>query len=140
MPYRIASSLLLLCSSACLADFDGCSDGNTCQLREPGYSGDLRIFCIEAPGLTEPFGVAARDALRANMRGTISVLMASREGWLPVAELSRDDGLNLGLELVRRGLAKVPRECNEAIYRLAETEALNSAVGLWATPSESDAR
>lgn len=140
MAYRIAASVLLLFSSACLADIDGCSDGNTCQLRAPEYSGDLKIFCIEAPGLTEPFGVAARDAMRANMRGTISVLMASREGWLPVAELVRDDGLNLGLELVQLGLAKVPRECNEAIYRLAETEALKSSLGLWAAPPKSDAR
>jgi endonuclease YncB( thermonuclease family) len=74
------------------------------------------------------------------MRGTIRVLMASREGWLPVAELIRDDGLNLGLELVQLGLAKVPRECNEAVYRLAETEALKSSLGLWAAPPESEAR
>lgn len=137
MPYRIAAGLLLLlCSSAGWADFDGCSDGNTCQLREPEYSGDIKVFCIKAPGLDKPFGIAARDALRANMRGTISVLMASREGWTPIAELIRDDGLNLGLELVRRGLAKVPRECNEAIYRLAETEALKSALGFWAAQPE----
>lgn len=137
MPYRIAAGLLLLlCSSACWADFDGCSDGDTCQLREPEYSGDIKIFCIEAPGLDEPFGIAARDVLRANMRGTIRVLMDSREGWLPVAELIRDDGLNLGLELVQLGLAKVPKECTDAIYRLAETEALKSALGLWAAQPE----
>lgn len=138
MPIRFAISLLLLASSACLGDIDGCSDGNTCQLRAPQYSGDVKIFCIKAPELTEPFGIAARDALRANVRGTVRVLMDRFEGWHPVAELIRDDGLNLGLELVQRGLAKVPKECNEVIYRLAETEALKSSLGLWAVPPGSE--
>jgi endonuclease YncB( thermonuclease family) len=138
MPFRFVASLLLLFSSGCLADIDGCSDGNTCQLRAPEYSGDIKIFCVKAPGLTEPFGIAARDALRTNVRGTVRVLMDRLEGRLPVAELIRDDGLNLGLELVQRGLAKVPKECNEVIYRLAETEALKASLGLWAVPPGSE--
>ena len=130
---RIAAiSLLLLGSSTCFADVEGCSDGNTCFLREPEYTGDIKLFCIQAPELNEPFGIEARDALHVEVRGTISVLMVSiGKGWKPIAELIRDDGLNLGLELVRHGLARVPKACNEVVYRLAETEAIKASLGLW---------
>lgn len=132
MAYRIATiSLLLLFYSTCQADIEGCSDGNTCFLRAAEYTGDLKLFCIKAPELNEHLGIKARDALRENVRGTIRVLMDSREGWTPIAELIRDDGQNLGLELVRRGLARVPKRCNEVAYRLAETEAIKSSLGIW---------
>lgn len=55
-------------------------------------------------------------------------------GGQPRVELIRDDGLNLGLELVRRGLAKVSKSCNNFAYGPAEADAIKAALGLWSTP------
>lgn len=133
MAHKLAIAFtLLLCSSAALADVEGCSDGNTCFLRDTVYTGDLKLICVEAPELSQPYGVAARDALRAEVHGTIMVVVANvGSDGKPRVELIRDDGLNLGLELVRRGLAKVSRSCADLAYKPAEADAANAALGLW---------
>lgn len=129
---------LLLFSSASLADVEGCSDGNTCFLRDTVYTGDIKLTCVQAPGVNEPYGIAARDALRAEVHSTIMVVVANvGSDGKPRVELIRDDGLNLGLELVRRGLAKVSKSCNDFAYGPAEADAVKAALGLWSIPPHS---
>jgi endonuclease YncB( thermonuclease family) len=126
---------LLLCSPVCFADVEGCSDGDTCFLRDSVYTGDLKLKCIQAPELNQPYGIAARDALRAEVHSTIMVVVANvGSDGKPRVELIRDDGLNLGLELVRRGLAKVSKSCNDFAYGPAEADAVKAALGLWSIP------
>lgn len=133
MTYKLAAIFsLLLCSSASLADVEGCSDGNTCFLRDSVYTGDIKLTCIQAPELNQPYGIAARDALRAEVHSTLTVLVSNvGSDGKPRVELIRDDGLNLGLELVRQGLAKVSKGCNEFAYGPAEDDAIKAALGLW---------
>jgi len=131
-PRQIAAALpLWVLAQACLADIGSCSDGNTCHLNSPEYTGPVRIFCIQAPSLNEAWGIQARNALRVEVRGTIRVLM-DHVNELPVAELIREDGWNLGLELVRQGLARVtPKFCDDPLYPIAENEARQEGLGIW---------
>lgn len=115
-------------------EITGCHDGDTCRLVSTAYSGNVRIYCIDAPEMDQmPWGAQARDALRAQIRGTIRVIVDDVDRWgRPVAEFIRDDGWNLGLELVRKGYAAVyPRHCDDPDYYAAEDEARKAKVGIW---------
>lgn len=116
-----------------VADIGDCIDGNICFVDEAQYKGQIKLYCTRAPELNEPYGFAARNALRAEVYGTIRVLIdhIDRKG-RPVAELIRDDGLNLGLNLVRLGLAKVDDEgCDDPIYGQTQIEAKRLGLGVW---------
>jgi len=130
---QLAALPLWLLASSSHADIEYCSDGNTCHLTDPAYTGPLNLFCTLAPGLDAQWGAEARDALRMELRGTIRVLMDHvNDRGVPVAELIRDDGLNLGLELVRQGLARVtPKYCDAPLYPMAENEARQERLGIW---------
>ncbi len=53
----------------------------------------------------------------------------------PVVELIRDDGWNLGLELVREGyMAVYPKYCDEPAYFSAEECARAARRGIWSVP------
>jgi hypothetical protein len=65
-------------------------------------------------------------------QGTVRILMDSQDNGVPIAEFIRDDGWNLGLELIRSGMAKVDRRyCDEIGYTAAESEAKEAGLGLW---------
>lgn len=121
---RLALALCLFATttaSACV--IDGCHDGDSCKLRCDDGTLALRLYCIDAPELgQQPWGRIARDALRAEVRGTIRILVddVDRHNRV-VADLVHEDGHNLGLELVRQGHAAVyPKHCDEAGYYAAE--------------------
>ncbi len=136
-PIRVAAPLaaLLIASAAHAAcEIDGCRDGDTCKLRCEETAHDIRLYCIDAPELSQkPWGQRARDALRAEVHGTIRTFIvgADRHDRV-VAELIREDGRNLGLELVREGYAAVyPRYCDEPAYFIAEESARAAMRGIW---------
>jgi len=117
-----------------LGEIAGCHDGDTCRLVSATYTGNVRLYCIDAPEMgQDPWGRLARDALRAEIRGTIRVMVDTVDKWgRPVAELVRDDGRNLGLELVRAGFAAVsPKYCDKPEYYAAEKEARAAKAGIW---------
>jgi endonuclease YncB( thermonuclease family) len=125
----------LATTTACAAsEITGCHDGDTCYLKSETYTGKVRVFCIDAPELDQvPWGAAARDAINAEVRGTITVAIDTFDRWgRPVAELIRDDGRNLGLELVRAGYAAVyPKYCDDPLYYAAEIQARAANAGIW---------
>jgi endonuclease YncB( thermonuclease family) len=129
-------AVLLLTSTTAVADAEitGCHDGDTCRLVSGVYTGDVHLFCVDAPGLGQaPWGVRALDAIQAEVRGTIRVLVDSLDGQSrPVVEFIRDDGWNLGLELVRAGYAAVhPERCDEPEYHAVQEDARLAKVGIW---------
>lgn len=129
--------LCLSTAQACAGGVGDCPDGQTCLLTSEAYSGPVRLYCISAPALTEPYGIKAREQLRSEVRGTIRVLMDSQDGGIPIAEFIRDDGFNLGLEMIAKGLAKVDRVvCDEMEYIQAEQIAQENSLGLWSRPGE----
>jgi len=112
--------LLCLFSSNLFADIDGCSDGNTCYLRSETYTGNIKLFCVQSPALNEAGGHDAHVFLTKLIKGTITVLIDSFDNQNNlIAELIRDDGLNVGLNLVESGHAKLSKDCIEAEYLLA---------------------
>lgn len=132
----LAVVLLAIASTTALAgaEITGCDDGDTCRLVSGAYTGRVQLFCIDAPALEQaPWGAKARDAIQAEVRGTIRVLVDDMDSHgQPIAELIRDDGWNLGLELVRAGYVAVhPERCDEPEYHLAEEDARQARVGIW---------
>lgn len=120
-------------------EITGCHDGDTCTLETEGHAAKVRVFCIDAPELNQkPWGEAARQAINAEVHGTIRVLVDSMDHWgRYVAELVRDDGWNLGLELVRAGYAAVyPKYCTEPLYYTAEDQARAAKRGIWKEDGE----
>ena len=109
-----------------------CLDGNTCLVTSGAYSGPVRLFCVDTPPVSNAIGRQAWTALNREYRGTVRILMDSQDNGVPIAEFIRDDGWNLGLELIRSGLAKVDRRyCDEISYTIAENEAKDAGHGLW---------
>jgi len=111
---------LCLFSGNLFADIDGCSDGNTCYLRSEAYTGNIKLFCVQSPALNDTGGNNAHAFLTKLIKGTITVLIDRFDdhGNL-IAELIRDDGLNVGLNLVESGHAKLSDDCTEAEYLIA---------------------
>lgn len=129
-------AFLIIATTTSRADGEitGCHDGDTCTLQLQGHTLKVRVFCIDAPELGQgPWGESARKAINAEVRGTIRVLIDGHDKWgRPVAELIREDGWNLGLELVRAGYAAVyPKFCDEALYYTAEDQARKARLGIW---------
>ena len=110
-----------------------CLDGNTCLVTSDAYTGPVRLFCVDAPPVSSAIGKQAWTALNREYQGTVvRILMDSQDNGVPIAEFIRDDGWNLGLELIRSGLAKVDRRhCDEISYTIAENEARDAGHGLW---------
>lgn len=130
----LAFSLLPTTTTHADGEITGCHDGDTCRMESKAYTGNVRGFCIDAPEIGQaPWGVKARDAIRDEVHGTIRVLVDDVDKWgRPVAELIRDDGWNLGLELVRAGFAAVyPKYCVEPVCHAAEEAARAAKVRIW---------
>lgn len=128
--------VLMFWRLTCLADgLHDCQDGQTCHLQSEAYTGPVRLFCIQAPVGKVAWAREARLALNQEVHGVIRVLMAhqDRDG-VPVAEMIREDGWNLGLEQVRAGLARVPPEgCDDPLYPAAQTSAQAANQGIWSS-------
>lgn len=127
--------LVLSVAQARAGEVGDCSDGQTCLVTSEAYSGPVRLYCISAPALAEPLGQMAPDRLRGSVHGAIQVLVNSQDEGVPIAEFIRDDGYNLGLELVSAGLAQVDRSyCGDLAYVMAEHAAQDAGLGIWAKP------
>ena len=114
------------------ASDEDCIDGNTCLVTSDAYTGPVRLFCVDAPPISNAIGRQAKAALNQGYQGTVRILMDSQDNGVPIAEFIRDDGWNLGLELIRSGMAKVDRRyCDEIGYTVAESEAKEAGLGLW---------
>jgi endonuclease YncB( thermonuclease family) len=115
----------------------GCIDGNTCLVSAESYTGPVILFCVKAPPLSDPVGKLARSELNKQYHSTVHVLMDSKANGVPIAEFIREGGWNLGLELVRAGLARMDRSyCKEIEYILAENDAKDDKFGIWGDGSQ----
>lgn len=115
-------------------------DGDSLVLRD-GQSREIevRIHAIDAPERGQPFSSVSRNHLRDLLReGAISLVERDRDQYgRTVARLSVD-GLDVGLEQVRSGMAWYYRRyqsaqplVERALYEKAEASARNERLGLW---------
>ncbi|MCE2898582.1 MAG: thermonuclease family protein [Betaproteobacteria bacterium] len=107
------AALLLLAPPACLADIirgrvARVHDGDTLTVRQDGRQVKVRLVDIDAPELAQPHGRDAREALEAMvLREAVTVRTTGNDRYrrvLGLVERERD-GLDVNLELVRRGHA-----------------------------------
>lgn len=97
----------------------------------------VRIACIDAPEMSDkPFGQISKDELTGLLKQkvvTLEVKGKDRFG-RTVAEVFRRDGLDVGLEMVKRGYAtvydKYADQCNSRLDK-AESNADFKGRGLW---------
>lgn len=112
-------------------------DGDTFKASSGGKSVTVRIACIDAPEMSEkPFGQISKDELTGLLNQkvvTLEIKGKDRFG-RTVAEVFRRDGLDVGLEMVKRGYAtvydKYADQCNSKLDQ-AEINADFKGRGLW---------
>ncbi|MEW6694271.1 MAG: thermonuclease family protein [Pseudomonadota bacterium] len=122
-------------------------DGDTVRVRDgSGQQRTVRLATIDAPELEQPYGVQARDALRARLAGRVVTLVPrgrDRYGrtlavlWV----VDASDAQDVALGLVQQGLAWHYRAhaheqpwVERWRYAVAEIQARQRGIGLWAQP------
>ena len=149
---RLAFSLALLATLAAPATghaeqwsgkVNGIADGDTLTLLDAGRkSHRIRLDGIDAPERTQPFGQRARQSLAALAHGRDAVAECPKTDKYGRAVCRVVvDGVDVGLEQVRRGLAwhyvRYAREQSpeaRVAYARAEQQARSERSGLWASP------
>lgn len=149
---RLAFSLALLATLAAPAPGQaeqwsgkviGIADGDTLTLLDAGRkSHRIRLDGIDAPERTQPFGQRARQSLAALAHGRDAVAECPKTDKYGRAVCRVVvDGVDVGLEQVRRGLAwhyvRYAREQSpeaRVAYARAEQQARSERSGLWAGP------
>jgi len=116
-------------------------DGDTIRASASGQSITVRLACIDAPEMAQsPYGVQARDQLRALIPKGTSVLLAvqtkDRYG-RSVAEIFKGSQ-NINQSLVSSGAAfvywKYIAKCDRSSYASAESLARVNGRGIWSAP------
>lgn len=108
-------------------------------LDDRGREHSIRLAHVDAPELGQPFGDEAQTALASlvlNRQVTATLQGVDGDRW-QLAEVVRQDGRQVGLELVRRGLAwhdelAEHTASERARYREASLEAQRQRRGMWA--------
>lgn len=98
----------------------------------------VRIWGADAPECPQPYGLEAKRALQAILKGAeISLLLVSTDQFhRRVCRVSTPSCPDVSLELLRRGLAwHEPRFApNATAYAQAEAAARRARLGLWQDP------
>ena len=145
-PFVILFALLLPPAAAAVewvGTVVGIADGDTMTLLDGSKTPHrIRIDGIDAPERSQPYGQRARQALAdlAHGRGARAECAKTDRYGRAVCRVTVD-GLDVGLEQVRRGLAwhyvKYAREQSAEMrlhYAQAEADARTARVGLWTAP------
>jgi endonuclease YncB( thermonuclease family) len=112
-------------------------DGDTIRLRQAGKALTVRLACIDAPETAQGMlGSIAREALHGLVGSApLELRVQTRDRYgRTVAEVFAG-GVNVGLEMVRRGDVFVYRQylsgCDASTYLAAEAQAERSRAGVW---------
>jgi endonuclease YncB( thermonuclease family) len=110
-------------------------DGDSFLMLSRGEEVEARIAGIDAPELSQPYGEAAREALRRRVDGReVRVEVGTIDRYGRAVGRLREGSDDVGRELVREGAAWVSRRYADdlELYDL-ESEARRARRGLWAT-------
>jgi len=110
-------------------------DGDTIELLDPYMKlHKIRLYCIDAPEKSMPFGQRAKQKL--------SELIYSKDLSINVTDTDRYgreigdlilNGRSINLEMVRSGFAwEYPKYCRDSAYWSAQNKAAAARLGLWA--------
>lgn len=137
---RLLPLLLLVAVSASAQEFRArvseVHNGNTISIQEPGRRGTgiVRLEGVSVPGRWRPFAAKSRESLRALVKyKQVTIIPRSADGYGRMTATVLLDGLDVGLEQIRRGLAWYePQGHDLAEYEAAEADAEREGRGLWA--------
>ena len=126
--------LLLVAASAAGEQVLRVKDGDSLVVDSGGYQVDVRLAGIDAPESRQPSGDEARSVLSSLVAGKeIELRLVGGDAYRRVVAHILVDGIDVNAEMVRRGLAWVPRDYDPPPHLLRrEDEARASGVGLWA--------
>lgn len=129
--------LLSSCSDLNQVRVKSVTDGDTVVIQGQDKEAKVRLACIDAPEMAQPYGEEAKQRLTAlipvNSTIKLKIVDTDRYGRM-VAEIYRD-GTLVNLKLVQEGKAYVYRDylsnCDGAKYLKAEEKAKRSKKGVW---------
>ena len=95
----------------------------------------VRLVDVDAPELGQPFGKRAKKSLSDLVFGKrVEVLTVGRDRYGRVLASVRQEGTDINLVQVERGMAWAYRTNRKATIRDAQADAKANRVGLWADP------
>jgi micrococcal nuclease len=113
-------------------------DGDSLIIRRGRHPYEIRLYGIDAPEYNQPWGQAAkRRTMRLKgKRVKVHAIDFDRHKRM-IAKITTPDGEDLGLELIRAGLAWWYKRYspNETAYKNAQRQARHAKRGLWAEPN-----
>ena len=112
------------------------TDGDTIHVAWHGNSLKIRIFGIDCPELSQPFGPEARQFSRALALGKeVRIDKKGMDRYGRIIARVLINGSDLGRELIESGLAwQIRKFCNDRDYIAALARARNGKIGLWSQP------
>jgi len=112
-------------------------DGDSLVVRSGKQDVDVRLAEVDAPELDQPFGADARTALEELVGGKdVRLELVSGGAYRRIIARVYVGDLDVGAELVRRGLAWIHRAYDPVRDLMAlEDSARNQRLGLWAAPN-----
>lgn len=109
-------------------------DGDTIEILHGGRLEKVRLECIDAPEIGQPFGKQAKYTLGALVFGQeirVRVLGQDRYG-RTLGEVFLPDGSSVNRQMVARGMAwNYEKYCTDPVYARLESEARKAGLGLW---------
>ena len=114
------------------------TDGDTFYVEVNGTRRRVRLAEVDAPESGQPFGHRSEQSLRELVwKKQVQVTWSEVDRYgRPIVSVKTMDGIDVGAEQVRRGLAWVYRRYakDQRLYPL-EDAARTARIGLWADPS-----
>ena len=111
-------------------------DGDTVRVQRGQGDVRIRIFGIDAPEATQPYGPEARDLARSLLLNqTVVVLMKDVDQYGRLVAALSVDGRDVGTELISAGAAwNYAQFSQDERFATLESEARDARRGLWALP------
>ena len=108
-------------------------DGDSLVVASAGREVDVRLAGIDAPELRQARGMEARTALETLVAGRdVELQLVGGDAYRRIVAHVLVDGLDVNVEMVRRGLAWVPRQYDPAPALVRqEHEAQAAGRGVW---------
>ena len=127
---------LLLAGTAAAEQVVRVKDGDSLVVSSAGRQVDVRLAGIDAPELRQARGGEARTVLASLVDGReVELQLVGGDAYRRIVAHVLVDGLDVNEELVRRGLAWVPRRYDPAPALVrTEHEAQAAGRGVWADP------
>ena len=152
---RAQTATLIPAGQQALAPVAAVSDGDTIWVGPAGQAERVRLFGVDAPEKSQPWGAQSKAALEAMAKGKtvlVQVFFADRYGrmvakvWIPGPQCAQAQGcsawIDANYEQVKAGnawhygqYAKDQPEADRAAYAQAQREAMQGRIGLWSEPN-----